>query len=166
VSDERPARPSDIARAALEAARAASAARPQPTRRRIAGPRRTWTGPRPGDDDPQPLGRLVDSLVTQQDWSARTKVGSVFGRWSAIVGEDIAAHCRPETLTEGELLIVAESTAWATQLRLLAPTILGKLRGSVGGDVVTKLRVVGPTAPSWKKGPRSVRGRGPRDTYG
>ena len=58
VSDERPARPSDIARAALEAARAASAARPQPTRRRIAGPRRPWTGAGPGADDPQPLGRL------------------------------------------------------------------------------------------------------------
>ena len=32
------------------------------------------------------------------------------------------------------------------------------LRAGVGGDVVTRLRVVGPTAPSWKKGPRSVRG--------
>jgi predicted nucleic acid-binding Zn ribbon protein len=166
VSDERPARPSDIARAALDAARAASAARPRATRRRFGGPRRTWTGPRPGDDDPQPLGRLVDSLVTAQDWSEHTKVGTVFGRWSALVGPEIAAHCAPQTLTEGELLVVAESTAWATQLRLLAPTILNKLRASVGGDVVTKLRVVGPTAPSWKKGPRSVRGRGPRDTYG
>jgi predicted nucleic acid-binding Zn ribbon protein len=166
VSDERPARPSDIARAALEAARAASAARPRPTRRRIAGPRRSWTGPRPGDDDPQLLGRLVDSLVSAQDWSEHTKVGTVFGRWSMLVGPDIAAHCEPQTLTDGELLVVAESTAWATQLRLLAPTILSKLRASVGGDVVTKLRVVGPTAPSWKKGPRSVRGRGPRDTYG
>ena len=67
MSDERPARPSDIARAALEAARAASAARPRPTRRRIAGPRRSWSGPGPGADDPQPLGRLVDSLVAQQD---------------------------------------------------------------------------------------------------
>ena len=161
-----PARPSDIARAALEAARAASAARPQPTRRRIAGPRRTWTGAGPGADDPQPLGRLVDSLVTEQDWSERTRVGAVFGRWEALVGPEIAAHCAPQTLTEGELLVVAESTAWATQLRLLAPTILGKLRAQVGGDVVTRLRVVGPTAPSWKKGPRSVRGRGPRDTYG
>src|SRR5215211_1093619 len=126
VSEERPARPSDIARAALEAARAASAARPQPTRRRIAGPRRTWTGARPGADDPQPLGRLVDSLVAEQDWSGRTKVGSVFGRWSAMVGPEIAAHCSPQSLTEGELLVVAESTAWATQLRLLAPSILGK----------------------------------------
>ena len=101
-----------------------------------------------------------------QDWSEYTKVGTVFGRWSTLVGPDIAAHCEPQTLTDGELLVVAESTAWATQLRLLAPTILNKLRASVGGDVVTKLRVVGPTAPSWKKGPRSVRGRGPRDTYG
>ena len=166
MNEERPGRPSDIARAALEAARAASAARPRPTRRRIAGPRRTWTGPRPGDDDPQPLGRLVDALVETQDWSEHTKVGAVFGRWSVLVGPEIAAHCAPQTLTEGELLVVAESTAWATQLRLLAPTILAKLHASVGGDVVTRLRVVGPTAPSWKKGPRSVRGRGPRDTYG
>jgi predicted nucleic acid-binding Zn ribbon protein len=166
MSEDRPPRPSDVARAAREAARAAAAPRPQPTRRRIAGPRRTWTGPRPGADDPQPLGRLVDSLVSEQDWAQRTKEGSVFGRWSALVGEDIAAHCAPQTLTEGELLVVAESTAWATQLRLLAPSILAKLRAQVGGDVVTRLRVVGPTAPSWKKGPRSVRGRGPRDTYG
>jgi predicted nucleic acid-binding Zn ribbon protein len=166
MSEERPARPSDIARAALEAARAASAARPRPTRRRVAGPRRTWSGARPGDDDPQPLGRLVDLLVAAQDWSERTKVGSVFGRWEAMVGPDIAAHCAPQSLTEGELLVVAESTAWATQLRLLAPSILGRLRAQVGGDVVTRLRVVGPTAPSWKKGLRSVRGRGPRDTYG
>ena len=165
--DQRPPRPSDIARAAFEAARAASAARPRPTRRRIAGPRRSWTGPRPGADDPQPLGRLMDSLVSEQDWSAHTRVGSVFGRWDTLVGPDIAAHCRPQTLSEGELLVVAESTAWATQLRLLAPSILAKLRAQVGGDVVTRLRVVGPTAPSWKKGPRAVRGsRGPRDTYG
>jgi predicted nucleic acid-binding Zn ribbon protein len=163
---DRPARPSDIARAALEAARAASAARPAPTRRRVAGPRRRWSGAHPGADDPQPLGRLVDKLVSDRDWSDQTRVGAVFGRWSALVGPDIAAHCEPQTLTEGELLVVAESTAWATQLRLLAPTILAKLHAQVGGDVVTRLRVVGPTAPSWKKGPRSVRGRGPRDTYG
>ncbi|SEP12575.1 DUF721 domain-containing protein [Trujillonella endophytica] len=166
MSEERPGRPSDVARAALAAARAAAAARPQPTRRRIAGPRRRWTGAGPSADDPQPLGRLVDSLVSDQDWTAHTRVGSVFGRWDALVGPDIAAHCRPQSLSEGELLVVAESTAWATQLRLLAPTILGRLRDGVGGDVVTRLRVVGPTAPSWKKGPRSVRGRGPRDTYG
>src|SRR3954465_5214443 len=100
MSEERPARPSDIARAALEAARAPPAppppptrpppAPPQPPRRRIAGPRRTWTGAGPGADDPQPLGRLVDSLVTEQDWSERTRVGAVFGRGSALGGPGAA----------------------------------------------------------------------------
>ena len=167
VSEERPARPSDIARAALEAARAASAARPQPTRRRIAGPRRKWTGAGPGRRRPaaaRPAGRLPGhraGLVGAHPGRRRCSAAG-----TALVGPEIAAHCAPQTLTEGELLVVAESTAWATQLRLLAPTILGKLRAQVGGDVVTRLRVVGPTAPSWKKGPRTVRGRGPRDTYG
>ena len=167
MTEDRPARPSDIARAALEAARAASASRPRPTRRRIAGPKRTWSGPRPGDDDPQPLARLVDSLVTTQDWTEHTRVGAVFGRWSALVGPDIAAHCRPETLTEGELLVVAESTAWATQLRLLGPTLLRRLEEALGPGVVTKLVVRGPAAPSWRRGPRVAPGaRGPGDTYG
>ena len=166
MSEERPARPSDIARAALEAARAASASRPRPTRRRIAGPKRAWSGPRPGDDDPQPLARLVDNLVRTQDWTEHTKVGAVFGRWSALVGPEIAAHCAPQTLTEGELLVVAESTAWATQLRLLQKQLLVKIAAGVGHDVVKRLKVLGPTAPSWRFGTRHVRGRGPRDTYG
>jgi predicted nucleic acid-binding Zn ribbon protein len=167
VTENRPPRPSDIARAALEAARAASAARPQPTRRRIAGPRRKWTGPRPGEDDPQPLGRLVDSLVSDQDWSEHTRVGAVFGRWSALVGPDIAEHCRPQTLTEGELLVVAESTAWATQLRLMTPQILARITRELPAGMVTKLVVTGPSVPSWKRGPWSMHGgRGVRDTYG
>jgi predicted nucleic acid-binding Zn ribbon protein len=70
------------------------------------------------------------------------------------------------SLRDGQLTLQAESTAWATQLRLLAPKLLSILATEVGAGVVTKLSVHGPAAPSWKKGPRTVRGRGPRDTYG
>ena len=35
-----------------------------------------------------------------------------------------------------------------------------------GDGVVTVLKISGPTAPSWRKGPRHISGRGPRDTYG
>jgi predicted nucleic acid-binding Zn ribbon protein len=31
---------------------------------------------------------------------------------------------------------------------------------------IRSLRFEGPDAPSWKRGPRSIPGRGPRDTYG
>jgi predicted nucleic acid-binding Zn ribbon protein len=43
---------------------------------------------------------------------------------------------------------------------------LTRIADGVGPGVVTKLNVHGPVAPSWAKGPKRVRGRGPRDTYG
>jgi predicted nucleic acid-binding Zn ribbon protein len=61
---------------------------------------------------------------------------------------------------------VAESTAWATQLRLLNRQILARIAAEVGPDVVVRLKVRGPTSPDWRHGPLRVTGRGPRDTYG
>ena len=64
-------------------------------------------------------------------------------------------------------MVRTDSTAWATQLRLLAPTVVRRLNEELGAGTVTALDVQGPLGPSWKKGRRSTRdGRGPRDTYG
>ena len=64
-------------------------------------------------------------------------------------------------------MVRTDSTAWATQLRLLAPTVVRRLNEELGHGTVALIEVAGPHLPSWKKGPRSVRdGRGPRDTYG
>ncbi|MCU1553200.1 MAG: hypothetical protein JWM13_686, partial [Arthrobacter sp.] len=51
-------------------------------------------------------------------------------------------------------------------LRLLSFSLLEKFRAELGDGVVTKIQVLGPAAPSWRKGSRTVNGRGPRDTYG
>lgn len=90
----------------------------------------------------------------------------MFGRWEAVVGEQIAAHATPTALNEGVLTVAAESTAWATQLRLVQAQLLAKIAAAVGDGVVTSLKISGPTAPSWREGPRHIAGRGPRDTYG
>lgn len=88
------------------------------------------------------------------------------GRWPEVVGPQIAEHCTPLTFEEGALVVQADSTAWATQLRLLLPQLERRLAEEVGEGVVTSIQVLGPGGPSWRKGKRSVRGRGPRDTYG
>jgi predicted nucleic acid-binding Zn ribbon protein len=62
--------------------------------------------------------------------------------------------------------VSAESTAWATQLRLIQAQVLAKIAAEVGDGVVTTLKITGPVAPSWRKGPLHIAGRGPRDTYG
>jgi predicted nucleic acid-binding Zn ribbon protein len=108
----------------------------------------------------------VADLVTDQGWRSAVAVGGVEGRWDQIVGPDVAAHCRPDGFRDGVLTVRAESTAWATQVRLLAPTLVARLNADVGDGTVTRVHVVGPDAPSWSKGRYRVKGRGPRDTYG
>ena len=125
-----------------------------------------WSGAGPDSRDPQKLGVVVDALVRDRDWERTLTTAGLLPRWTEIVGEDIAEHCRPERLQDGELILIAESTAWATQLRLLARQLLGRIAAEVGPGVVTKLKVRGPTAPDWRHGPLRVVGRGPRDTYG
>ena len=117
--------------------------------------------------DPQLLGDQIDLFVAERGWRGEVAVGSVIGRWPGIVGPDISAHCQPVDFTDGILTIRAESTAWATQLRLLASTLHTRLTEEVGEGTVAEIRIVGPSAPSWSKGALRVsKGRGPRDTYG
>jgi len=158
----------DLARSALDRARSAARAKGagQARWRRLNAPTGTWSGAGPDRSDPQPFGALIGRLVDERGWATRAAQASVLARWEHLVGAGIAAHSEPESLRDGVLIVAAESTAWATQLRLLAPRILAKLGSELGAGIVTTIRVHGPAAPSWKKGPRSVRGRGPRDTYG
>jgi predicted nucleic acid-binding Zn ribbon protein len=102
----------------------------------------------------------------KQGWSARVAEGAVFGQWPTVVGHHIAAHATPIALRDGVLSVSAESTAWATQLRIIQSQVLAKIAAEVGDGVVTSLKITGPVAPSWRKGSLHIAGRGPRDTYG
>jgi predicted nucleic acid-binding Zn ribbon protein len=165
----------DIAREALRAAREAAAKRGEKrlgtgvrgARRTGRGARRRgWSAAGPDERDPQPLGRLASRLAMDRGWQDRLTSASVFGRWTELVGAEVAEHATPLSLRDGELTVAASSTAWATQLRLLQRQLLVKIAAGVGPNVVRKIKVAGPAAPSWRKGPRHTPGRGPRDTYG
>lgn len=129
--------------------------------------RRRWSGP--GVDkarDPQLFGDIAKTWVAKADTGGDIIKARLFAQWSAIVGADIAAHAQPVALVDKELSVQAESTAWATQLRLLAPGMVKKINEALGHGTVLRIRAKGPTAPSWRFGNRHVPGRGPRDTYG
>jgi predicted nucleic acid-binding Zn ribbon protein len=128
--------------------------------------RRRWSGPGADQRDPQPLGGIASRIAVEQGWNSNLAHGQVFGQWAKLVGDDVAEHAQPLALKEGELTVQASSTAWATQLRLLQSQLLMKIAAGVGHGVVKRMRIQGPTAPSWRKGYRHVSGRGPRDTYG
>jgi predicted nucleic acid-binding Zn ribbon protein len=127
-------------------------------------------GRRPRRDDPEPLNAAIDALLDTHGWREAAAVGSVFGRWAEIVGPELAAHTRPDALADGELTVTADSTAWATQVRLLAAHLVRRLNAELGDGAVQRVRVRGPAGaagPARRPGEWRVRGgRGPRDTYG
>lgn len=65
------------------------------------------------------------------------------------------------------MLVVADSTAWATQLRLLASSLVRRLNEELGDGTVVRVKVRGPqNGPKPGGGLRVTGSRGPRDTYG
>jgi predicted nucleic acid-binding Zn ribbon protein len=125
------------------------------------------SGAHPDERDPQLLDSTIGRLINEQGWGTDVRVHGVFSRWDTLVGREVAQHCSPESFAEGKLVVRTDSTAWATQMKLLAPTVVRRLNEELGDGTVTIIDVLGPHGPSWKRGPRSVRdGRGPRDTYG
>jgi predicted nucleic acid-binding Zn ribbon protein len=116
--------------------------------------------------DPRGLGTIVGELTTDLGWTPFLTESDVMSGWPEVVGPDVAARTSPQGLTDGTLLVLCESTAWATQLRLLSPEILTRLLAAFPDARVTALSFRGPDQPSWKRGLRSVPGRGPRDTFG
>ena len=117
-------------------------------------------------DDPQLLTGAIDGLLDERGWRQRAAMGSVFGRWADIVGQDLAAHTRPDSFADGELAVTADSTAWATQVRLLAPVLVKTLNDELGDGSVRRVKVRGPAAPRSRGGWRVPGSKGPGDTYG
>jgi predicted nucleic acid-binding Zn ribbon protein len=124
------------------------------------------SGRRVRRDDPQPLSTAIGKLLSEQGWKEQAAVGSVFSNWKDFVGSDLAAHTRPDGFTDGELVIAADSTAWATQVRLLASMLVRRLNAELGEGTVKRVKVRGPSGPRQRGGWRVPGSRGHGDTYG
>ncbi|GAB3014446.1 DUF721 domain-containing protein [Streptomyces pseudoechinosporeus] len=159
----------DLARVALRAAKEQARARGDAARQKKQARRGGLrSGARADGRDPMALGAAINRLITERGWETPAAVGGVMGRWPQIVGDDLAKHCVPETYDEDEriLTVRCDSTAWATNLRLLAPQLVARLNEDLGHGTVRLIKVHGPGGPVRRFGPlRAPGSRGPGDTY-
>jgi len=122
---------------------------------------------RKDNGDPELISELVSNLIEERDWKSGVAEGTLFTTWPTMVGSEIAARTTPLSLVDGALTVQTSSTAWATQLTMVSNELLATIQKSASGALVESLVFIGPHAPNWKKGIRTIRGaRGPRDTYG
>jgi predicted nucleic acid-binding Zn ribbon protein len=116
--------------------------------------------------DPVAAGEALGLLTHEMGWREPLAEAQLLVSWREIVGDNIADHSQPVSVEKGVLTLSTDSSAWATQLRLMRHELLSTLGEKVSEIPISSIHVRGPGAPSWKSGPRSVPGRGPRDTYG
>ena len=91
------------------------------------------------------LERLVRSLGAP----AAGVTTSIFADWADVVGEQVAAHCRPVTIRDRVLVVAVTDPGWATQLRFLEGEILTRITTATASDEVTRIEVrVRPSDPS------------------
>ena len=130
--------------------------------------KRQRQGSRPFDAGraPKSIANTMDELIQSFGWQSKVAEGELFANWKELVGDRVAESSFPEDLSKGILTVRCKSTAWATQLRLMGTEILAKISERLPDLEVKEIRFVGPQAPSFKRGFRTVQGRGPRDTFG
>lgn len=80
----------------------------------------------------QVLGELGLDSVAQAH-----RIGQV---WSAVVGEQVAAHCQPIGIRGGLLELTVDSPVWSQQLQLRKLEILAGLGKALGADAPRELR--------------------------
>ena len=116
--------------------------------------------------DPKPLADVLIRTAEDFGWTAELDQARLFAEWPDFVGESTAEHTEVLGLHRGVLQVQCDSTAWATELRRMRGEILSRILREFPDANISDVRFLAPGAPSWRHGPRSVRGRGPRDTYG
>lgn len=162
----------EFLRSLLSRARVRATSSPVSHRRNLPSYEDQRSGAGPDERDPAMLSGLIERLIINKGWDLQVATGKLQGQWGLIVGHEIASHVSIESFNldpsgqSGTLILRAETSAWATQIRLLLPTISQRVGQEIGQGRISEIKVLGPTAPSWKHGQRSVKGRGPRDTYG
>ncbi len=115
--------------------------------------------------DPLSVSKVLDGVTDALGWRTPLAQTDLAAAWRSIAGAETAKHATVEGFADGVLLVRCDSTAWATQLSLM--------RGQISDRIARDFPTPGSTPPlpraqhpELDHGPRSVPGRGPRDTYG
>ena len=93
---------------------------------------------RPG---PRHVGESIERVAGRLGAPPVAALKTVFGDWREAVGEAVADHAEPVSLTDGVLVVAVEQPGWATQLKLLAPELIERINSRAGEGTVTSLEV-------------------------
>ena len=117
-----------------------------------------FSGSGSGARDPVRLGDALTATASRQGWSGAMTEGVISEQWPLLVGAEVAAHVQPEAYLaqSRELVLVADSPAWATQIKLLQRQMVARINEHFGSKRVARLIIrtnAGGQRRAFKRGP-------------
>lgn len=104
--------------------------------------------------DPNELFGILENFASNNRWKKQLSIAQLRVSWSQVVGQGIAQHCEISQISNGVLIIRAQSTVWATQLSYLLPQLKKKISQYLNEIEIKEIKVIGPTTSglgSWEK---------------
>ena len=102
----------------------------------------TWRPlPEPGGPPPRRVSASLDAVARNLGGAGGPAFVDLLRRWPDVVGEQLAAHCRPLALRAGTLTIGTDEAAWGAQLGWLEADLKRSIDAAVGPGVVTRISV-------------------------
>jgi predicted nucleic acid-binding Zn ribbon protein len=89
----------------------------------------------------------TDSVVGRRAPAPDPELAAVRERWPAVVGETVARHALPARMSAGSLVVACSSSAWSSELTMLAPAIGERLRAELGRTLDLRFEVGEVPAP-------------------
>jgi predicted nucleic acid-binding Zn ribbon protein len=99
--------------------------------------------------DPRPVGHAIVALADRL--APLTLLAEVQRVWQEAVGELVAAQAEPTGERGGVLVVTCSSAVWAQELDLMAPALVARLNGLLGGPHVQALRCQAIAARGWRE---------------
>lgn len=95
--------------------------------------------------DPQLIGDALTEFVDNVGWQQPKALAQLHTKFADVVGAETAAHLVIEKFENNELILRADSTSWATQLKYLTPVLMEKLQQAAPELGITSVKVLPPT---------------------
>jgi predicted nucleic acid-binding Zn ribbon protein len=91
--------------------------------------------------DPSGLNELLVELAERLGIEHPAETSRLFSAWESIVGSRVAGRCDPVSLRDGVLTVRAATSAWAAELKYLAPEMLRRVNGELEREVAREVKV-------------------------
>ena len=93
------------------------------------------------ETDSIPVKRSLAYLAKKLGAGAPDAMAVIFEDWENVVGKDLAAHAKPESLADGILIVSVPDAMWLSQMKWMTSGIADSINRRVGNNAVERVEV-------------------------